>query len=228
MAAAHFSPALFRFLNDLKRNNDRAWFAENKDRYLSDLRDPALRFVVDFGPRLLEISPHFRADPRPNGGALYRIHRDIRFSKDKSPYKTAAGLHFPHAARRSAHTPGFYLHLEPRACFVGVGLWRPETAVLRRLREALVADPDAWQEAVGGRAFSRRYRMMDERLKRVPRGYDPEHPLAEALKLKSFTALVPLTQGQITSAGFLDEFAALCRDGAPLVRWVCRALEQPF
>jgi len=228
LSTAAFSPALFRFLRELKENNDREWFAANKERYLRDLRDPALEFVVGFGPRLLEISPHFRADPRPSGGALFRIHRDVRFSHDKSPYKTAAGLHFPHARHRSAHTPGFYLHLEPRGCFVGAGIWRPDTATLKRLRTALDADPAAWREAVGGRAFVRRFRLMDERLKRVPRGFAPDHPLADALRLKSFTALAPLTQAEVTGRDFPDLFAQRCGEAAPLVKWVCRALELPF
>ena len=153
MPDRHFTPALFAFLRDLKANNDREWFNENRERYLADLRDPCLRFIADFGAPLMAVSPHFRADPRPSGGSLFRIHRDIRFSKDKSPFKTAAGLHFRHENGRDAHTPGFYLHLEPGGCFMGVGLWRPDTATLRLVRERLVADPQAWEGAVGARAF---------------------------------------------------------------------------
>ena len=98
--AAHFKPALFRFMRDLQANNNREWFNENKHRYVSDLMDPALAFILDFGQHLDRISPHFRADPRPNGGSLFRIYRDVRFARDKSPYKTHVGLYFPRSAGR--------------------------------------------------------------------------------------------------------------------------------
>ena len=108
-----FRPELFAFLRDLKANNDRVWFARNKERYENDVRGPALDFVADFAPHLEKISPHFVADPRPSGGSLFRIHRDTRFSKDKSPYKPYVGMRFSHEAAKDAHAPGFYLHLAP-------------------------------------------------------------------------------------------------------------------
>jgi len=121
MASAHFSPALFGFLAELAANNERGWFEANRARYRAELRDPMLRFIEDFAPRLAAISPHFVADPRPNGGSLFRVHRDVRFARDKRPYKTNAGAHFRHAAARDAHAPGFYLHLEPGTVFAGGG-----------------------------------------------------------------------------------------------------------
>jgi len=89
---AIFSPAIFRFLADLSAHNERAWFQANKERYERDARQPALQFIVAFGPLLGLISPHFEADPRPAGGSLFRIHRDVRFSRDKSPYKEHIGI----------------------------------------------------------------------------------------------------------------------------------------
>ncbi len=228
MPTSHFQSDLFAFLRDLKENNDRAWFEENRDRYLASVRDPALRFIVDFGEHLARISPHFRADPRPTGGSMFRMHRDIRFARDKSPYKTAVGLHFRHAAGRDAHTPGFYLHLEPRASFVGVGLWHPDTPTLARLREAVVADPAAWRQAVGGKRFTTAFTVSGDELVRVPRGYDPNHPLADVLRLKDYTAFAPLSQKQVTGAAFLGEFAKLCADASPFMAWQCGALGIPF
>jgi uncharacterized protein (TIGR02453 family) len=228
MTQRHFSPALFRFLRELAAHNDRQWFKDNKDRYIREVQQPALDFVVDFGPHLLKISPFFRSDPRPHGGSLHRIYRDIRFSADKSPYKIWAGINFPHVAGKDVHTPGFYLHLQPGASFVGVGLWRPANPTLKLIRDAIVAAPEKWRQAVEGGEFAELYSLSDEALKRPPRGYDPEHPLVEAIKLKSFTALAPLTQKQITAPGFLDEFAALCRAGSPLVRFLCEAIGQDF
>ncbi|MEN8007296.1 MAG: DUF2461 domain-containing protein [Candidatus Krumholzibacteriota bacterium] len=227
-AADHFTPAVFKFMRELEANNNRDWFAANKDRYLSDLKEPALRFIVDFGAPLVKISPHFKADPRPNGGSLFRIYRDIRFSKDKRPYKDHTGLHFRHEAGKSAHTPGFYLHLQPGNCFVGVGLWRPDSPTLKLIRDALVADPGLWKKAVGGKKFRDDFQVSGDSLKRPPKGYDPEHPLIDILKMKDFTAYSSLTQKQVTSPGFLDEFARLCKAGGSLVKFLCEAIGQPY
>ncbi|MGD9548860.1 MAG: DUF2461 domain-containing protein [Candidatus Krumholzibacteriia bacterium] len=224
----HFTPALFAFLRDLAANNEREWFQDNRDRYLENVQQPALDFITDFGASLLRISPHFRADPRPNGGSLFRIHRDVRFSKDKSPYKTAVGIHFRHEAGKTAYTPGYYLHLEPGGCFVGVGLWHPDNPTLRRLRDRVAGDPDSWRKMAADREFSARFTISGESLKRPPRDVPAEHPLVEVLKLKDYTAFAPLTRRQVTSADFLAEFTELCRAGSPLVRWICGALEVPF
>ena len=116
MAAPYFTRELFRFLQDLAANNDRDWFQANRDRYEQHVRQPALRFIADFGPWVRAVSPHLVCDPRPSGGSLFRIHRDIRFSADKSPYKTHAAIQFRHEAGKDAHAPGLYLHLEPGGC----------------------------------------------------------------------------------------------------------------
>jgi len=153
MPQRHFTPALYKFMRDLAANNEREWFQANKDRYLADLRDPALRFIEDFGPHLMKISPAFRADPRPTGGSLFRIYRDVRFSRNKQPYKDHTGLHFRHVAGKDAHTPGFYLHLQPGSSFVGMGLWHPDNPTLKLIRDALVRDPGLWKKAVGNKRF---------------------------------------------------------------------------
>src|ERR1700675_3835442 len=92
--AAHFGPGLFRVLKEVRANNNRGWFQAHKERYESEVKEPMLRFIADFGERLRTISRNFDADPRPMGGSMFRIYRDTRFSKDKSPYKTAAAAHF--------------------------------------------------------------------------------------------------------------------------------------
>ena len=110
---AHFGREMFEFLADLALNNNREWFHANKARYESVVRGWLVTFVEDFGERLREVSPHMVADPRPTGGSIFRIYRDVRFAKDKSPYKTQAAVHFRHKAGKDAHAPGVYLHLEP-------------------------------------------------------------------------------------------------------------------
>jgi uncharacterized protein (TIGR02453 family) len=219
-----FRPELFRFLSDLKANNDREWFAANKDRYEEHVRGPALDFVADFAPRLEKISTHFVADPRPSGGSLFRIHRDTRFSKDKSPYKPYVGIQFRHELAKSAHTPGFYLHLQPGSVFVGVGIWHPDSPTLGRIREAIVDDPQAWRRATAGKTW----RLAGESLKRAPAGFDPEHPLIEDLKRKNVVAAVELTQKDACAPGFIARFGATCKETSPLVRFVCKALDLPY
>src|SRR5258708_18376241 len=150
MAASRssFSPALFDFLRELRANNDREWFQRNKERYESDVRAPALQFVTDVGPRLRTISKHVVADPRPVGGSMFRINRDIRFSTDKSPYKTAVGMSFGHDHGRDGPAPGYYLHLEPGESFAGGGVHMPDTATLNLVRAASVADTRGWTRHV--------------------------------------------------------------------------------
>ncbi len=111
---SYFSPAFFKFLRDLARNNNREWFAKNKPRYEKFVLKPSLRFIKDAGGKLKTISPYLVADPRPFGGSLFRIYRDIRFSKDKSPYKTNVAMEFWHKrGGKMGQTVGLYLHLGP-------------------------------------------------------------------------------------------------------------------
>ncbi len=112
--SAHFSPELFKFLKDLARNNNREWFAKNQPRYEKYLLESSIRFIKDAGLRLKSISPYLVADPKATGGSLFRIYRDIRFSKDKSPYKTNVAMNFWHKTwGKKVQTPGLYLHIAP-------------------------------------------------------------------------------------------------------------------
>ena len=228
MPATPFTPALFTFLAELAANNDREWFRANKPRYETDVRDPALRFIAGFAPRLAEISPHFRADPRANGGSLFRIYRDTRFSRDKRPYKTHTGIHFRHEAARDAHAPGFYLHLQPGQVFVGCGTWRPGGPALRGIREAIDEDPDAWRRASTDRRFRASFDFAGDSLVRAPRGFDPGHPLIVDLRRKDFIGVAYLSEDVVLSHDFMGVFTGLCRDAAPFQRWLCGALHVPF
>ena len=189
MTTQPITTALFDFLRDLRENNDREWFQANKGRYLAEVRDPMLDFIGAFAAPLAEISPHFVADPRPNGGSLFRIYRDTRFSRDKTPYKTNAGAHFRHAAGKDAHAPGFYLHLEPGMCFAGCGVWRPDGPTVTKIREAIDVEQHAWTRVTTARDFTETFELEGDSLKRPPRGYEADHPLVEDLKRKDFVAL---------------------------------------
>ncbi len=228
MTAQLITPALFDFLRELGANNERPWFEENKARYRAEVRDPMLDFIQAFAEPLAEISPHFRADPRANGGSLFRIYRDTRFSKDKTPYKTNVGAHFRHAAGKDAHAPGFYLHLEPDMCFAGCGVWHPDSPTLGRIRDAIVEKPEEWTRITTGAAFCRTFRLAGEALKRPPRGYDPEHPLIEDLKRKDFVVIADVEEAEAVRPDFLDRFAAIARAGADFTGFLCKAVGVPF
>jgi uncharacterized protein (TIGR02453 family) len=225
---AVFRPELFSFLRDLRANNDREWFAANRDRYEEQLLDPALAFIDAFAGPLAKISHNFRADARPSGGSLFRIYRDTRFSKDKSPYKTNVGIHFRHERAQDAYAPGWYLHIGPDEVFAGGGIWHPDTAGATRIREAIVADPKGWTRATRTGAFAKRLELGGDSLKRVPSWADPEHALADDLKRKDFFGGAKLSEDDVVAPTFVDEYAQLCRAGAPLMRFLCDALEVPF
>lgn len=213
-----FTPEVFEFLKDLKKHNDREWFQANKDRYSRVVRDPMLAFIAAFASRLEDISEHFVADPRPVGGSMFRIYRDTRFAKDKSPYKTHAAAHFPHRnSGEGAHAPGFYLHLEPGQCFAGAGLWRPDTPTLTKIRSAIVQQPKTWQAIRG------KLKIEGESLSRPPKGFDPAHPFIDDLKRKDFVTTVTFTDSQVCGPKFLTEFAAACKKMAPLVEFLTKA-----
>lgn len=222
--ASLITPRTFKFLRELAQHNDREWFAANKQRYLDEVRDPLLQFVAEFGGRLRTISRHMVADPSPVGGSLFRIHRDTRFSPDKRPYKTHAGMTFRHAAGRDVHGPVFYLHLEPGAVFMAAGMWHPQPDALAKIRDAIVADPRGWKSVREHRAFKIDAGHDGDQLKRVPRGYDPEHPFGDDLRRKSFTASTSFKQSDACAPAFPARLAKACQAKAPLMRFLTRAV----
>ncbi|MFZ0015611.1 MAG: TIGR02453 family protein [Acidimicrobiia bacterium] len=227
----YFTPATFEFLRELEENNDKTWWDDNRDRYIETIREPALDFIVDLGKRLESISPHFTADTRANGGSLMRPYRDVRFSRDKTPYKTNVGIQFRHERGKDVHAPGFYVHLQPSQNFAGVGLWSPETAVARQIRQAINDDPGGWLAAAHSKDFIDTWELGTDdgdRLKRIPRELDAGHPFPDDLRLKSFTAGTRLTQKSVTSARFIDELLGLFSTAKPYARFLCEAVAVPF
>jgi len=220
---SYFTPDLFKFLKDLKAHNNRTWFESNKARYEEDVKEPMLRFITDLGPRLKKISPQLRADPRPAGGSMFRIYRDVRFSRDKSPYKTNVGAHFSHVRGTDAHAPGLYLHLAPGQSFGGGGLWHPDADALKAVRDRIVARPAEWKGIKKPGA-----EIEGDALKRVPAGYDPEHVFAEDLKHKDFYIMEEWAERQVVARDFMDRFLDAARGAAPLMRFASKALGLPW
>jgi len=213
-------PTLFEFLLELKENNNRDWFAANKARYETVVRQPLLQFIADFAIRLPQISPKFVADNR----AMFRIQRDVRFSKDKSPYKTAAAVQFRHVVGKDVHAPGFYLHLEPGQIFAGGGIWQPDGKALSKIREAIITQPEAWIHASTNDGFRQVYTLGGESLKNPPRGFDPDHPLIADLKRKDFVVSAPLTVEAVCAPNFVDYYTELCQRAAPFIQFLTQAM----
>jgi len=222
-----FTPALFDFLAALRLQNDRDWFERNRERYLRDVRDPMLRFIEAIAPVLRKISPELVADPRPVGGSLFRIHRDTRFSADKTPYKTNVAAHFRHRAGRDVHGPGLYLSLGPDEVDVGGGIWHPEAAPLRRIRQAVVESPAAWKRATSTPAM-RQLEWWGESLKRTPRGFPADHPLDDVLRRRDFAAGLSLGPRDAVSPRFPERCAEVYRALSPSMAFLARAVDLPW
>lgn len=228
MGTRYFTPKLFHFLQDLAEHNDREWFKANQDEYERYIREPALEFINDFAVPLGKISPHFNADSRKVGGSLFRIQRDTRFGKDKTPYKSNTGMQFRHVMAKDVHSPGYYINLQPGECYVGLGLWRPETKVAYAIREKIAEDPAGWKKASRGKRFTDVLTIGGDSLTRPPKGFDPEHPLIEDLKRKDFIASAKITQKLVTSDHFMEDLADTFKRANPFMKFLCEAVGVNF
>jgi uncharacterized protein (TIGR02453 family) len=225
---SYFTADTFKFLRDLSRHNEREWFHAQKARYETAVRGPFLRLITDLAEPLAQISPQFRADPRPVGGSLFRIQRDTRFANDKAPYKTWAGARFFHARHKQVEAPLFYLQIAPGNCFVAAGLWRPEPETQRRIRDFLVDNPAAWKRAVHTPAFRKRFTMDGESLVRPPRGFDPAHELIDDIKRKDFVVSRAFDDAMALDPRLRHGVAQEFKRMAPMVDYLCAALDLEF
>jgi uncharacterized protein (TIGR02453 family) len=225
-----FGPEALRFLRRLERNNRREWFEQHRPIYEREIRDPMRALVEEMDVRLARLAPELVGDPKRS---VFRIHRDVRFSADKSPYKTNAACQFYHqdAGRGAGQDArgagaGLYFQLAEGDCFVAGGMWMPARPALDRIREAIAETPGALDRLVRAPAFRRRFQVLDAEavLKRMPRGYAADHPAADWLRYRSFTTTRPLSQREVQSRRLPEilarDFAAL----VPLVRWINGAL----
>ena len=222
-----FGDATMGFLAELKANNNRNWFKENKHRYEARVLEPALDFIEAMGPRLEKLSPHFLAIPSRQGGSLMRVYRDTRFHHG-APYKTNIGIQFRHELGKDVHAPGYYLHIETSGCFLAAGMWRPEPSALKRIRERIFDYPDAWQKVKASRTFKQAFEFGGTRLLRPPRGYSEDDPHIEDLKRKDFIAACNFPAANAASKGFVDEAADAFAKARPLMAFLCAAVEVPF
>ena len=225
----YFTDKTFRFLRGLARHNDRAWFSEHKADYEAHVREPFQRLIGDLQPVLHEVSAHFRAEPKGVGGSLFRIHRDTRFSGDKTPYKTWQGARLFHERHKQVPAPSYYLHLQPGQCFIAAGIWHPEPGALRRIRQFIVDNPSSWKQAAHAPAFRKRYDLEDgDLLTRPPRGFDPAFEFIDDLKHRNFVALRGIDDATITGPKLRQVIEADLKAMAPFMDYLCAALDLEF
>lgn len=225
-----FTIETFRFLDALALNNQRAWFEANKERYERDVREPALAFIRAMSAPLARITPHFVAEDKKVGGSLMRVHRDTRFASDKTPYKTNVGIQFRHVGGKDVHAPGFYVHVAPDGCFIGLGLWRPEAPVLQAIRQKIDREQARWKKLVDPKALAKAGLAMGDgdALKRVPKGYAPDHPLAAELRKTSYILHRDVTADEVMGPRFVALVARRFEAGADHMRFLCEAVGAPF
>ncbi|MEM7245155.1 MAG: DUF2461 domain-containing protein [Acidobacteriota bacterium] len=220
-----FPKDLLRFLKELEKNNDKAWFDENRKRYEEVYVEPALDLAAALSGPLQKMSPHLQAIPKKVGGSLMRIHRDVRFSKDKTPYNVWLSMRFLHDEGGKG-APGFYLRIDPKHLHLGVGIWHPDKPELDKIREHLQADPKAWVRLRDGKALRKAFPDMEgESLKRPPKGIDPDHPIIEDLKRKDFCFFGRRPSSVVTKDDFFKTLSADYRSAAKFLEHLCRGLD---
>ena len=212
-----FRSEAIQFLADLAANNDRAWFQPRKADYERLLKEPLEALCVVLGERFIASGLPLSSDP---ARSPFRIYRDVRFSKDKSPYKTNVGAAFRWTGEGDGRAGG-YFHLEPGEAFVGGGMWHPEKASLDAFRRTLDRDPGRIHAVIDDPAFVRTFgRINGERLTRVPQGYSKDHPEAELLKLKDMTFGQRLADKDVMSPRLPDVLVESFEVAVPMMRFL--------
>jgi len=224
MAGQYFTKATFDFLDNLQANNNRDWFNENKQRYEDLVRTPSLNFITDMAGELPLVSEHFLAIPKKIGGSLMRVYRDTRFGHDKTPYKTNIGIQFRHEAGKDVHAPGFYLHVERGNCFIGAGIWRPDSIALHKIREAIMEKGGLWQRVSSDKAFLKKFALQGESLKTAPRGIAKDHPMIEELRRKDFIAIANISGKDAKSKNLRGLVLEHFQLAGPVMEFLCKSL----
>ncbi|MEX1276639.1 MAG: DUF2461 domain-containing protein [Bacteroidota bacterium] len=217
-----FSKKTITFLKNLRKNNNRPWFEKHKEEFERDVKLPMQSMIVALQPHFHRFAPEVEVHPKRS---LFRIYRDIRFSKDKSPYKTHVAAHFVmRGEAKGTEGSGYYFHIEPGQVFVGVGIYMPQSDQLKKIRKALAGKPDQFLSIVQESSFRRMFGMLEgEKLRRVPQGYEPDHPMAEWLKFKQFFVSVEWPESKCYKAAFVKEVATVFEKAAPLVKFLTEA-----
>lgn len=215
-------PATLKFISSLSKNNNKPWFDEHRESYLSAKEDFE-EFVGLLLKDMARLEPAF-AEQRPKD-CVYRIFRDVRFSKDKTPYKSHFGAFFNKGGKK-AQNAGYYLHIEPGKCFAGGGLWMPEAPLLKAVRQEIDYNFDEFGKITGDKKFVKLFKTLHgEQLKTLPKGYAADNPAIEYLKMKSFIVDHQMDDKDITGKGFLKSCIDTFTTMKPLVDFLNRAID---
>ncbi len=219
-------PSTLKFLRDLKKNNNKPWFDAHRSDYESAKKDfeAFINQLIQSHAKKDSGLKHLSAKD-----CMFRIYRDTRFSKDKSPYKTNFGASINKNGRKAWNSAGYYCHLEPGNSFIGGGMYMPEPAVLSKMRQEIDYNFASFKKILANKKFKTVYGKLstddDLTLSRVPKGYEPDHPAAEFLKLKSYIAMAELKDADLTSKNLLKKATASFEALQPLVEFINQTVE---
>jgi uncharacterized protein (TIGR02453 family) len=215
---AQLHPKTFAFLNGIKKNNNKPWFEKNKPLY-EEIKHGMIGFMADL---IKEVSKFDRsvagADAKKS---VMRIYRDIRFSKDKSPYKTNIGAGISIDPKMGS-TAGYYVHLQPGSSFLGGGIWMPDAPMLSKIRQEIDYNFTGFKKIVESSSFKKTFGQLDqsEKLTRPPKNYSPENPAIHYLMLKSFTCGTAIADADVLSDKFLKKAIAVFKEMQPLIHFL--------
>ncbi len=219
------------FFRELVANNNRDWFAANKERYRQSVVYPMSDLIAALAPRLEALAPMYVADPRPHGGSMFRIYRDVRFSRDPRPYKEQVACQLRHQAGRDAHAPGYYIHIAPNEVRFGGGIYLPPAHALNQVRRSIDARLNAWRALKTDPEFREHFPdgIRGDSLKRAPKGFSPDHPEITDLRRKTFFVMHRLSDPElITRPDFPDHIEETFARATPFMRFLTNAVELPF
>ncbi|HKG05736.1 MAG TPA: DUF2461 domain-containing protein [Pedobacter sp.] len=212
------------FIKDVAKNNNREWFAENKESY-EIAREDILSFIDLLVPELAAVDKTFPAD-MPAKKCLMRIYRDVRFSKNKDPYKNNYGISF-RVKSTGIPMPEYYLHIQPGNCFLGVGFWMPEAEILKKIREEIDYNTSEFLNIIQAKSFSSLFKLSEEdKLKKAPKGYENDHPEIDLLKLKSYIAIYPLKDEEFLKPRIVDKLKTAFEAAYPFILFLRNAVAQ--
>jgi uncharacterized protein (TIGR02453 family) len=212
------------FIKDVAANNNREWFAENKERYEVAKAD-VLAFVDHLIPELAAVDPEFSVDTQSKK-CLLRIYRDVRFSKNKDPYKNNFGISFA-VKGKGVNEPGYYLHIEPGACFFAAGFWMPPAPELKKIREEIDYNASDFLDILNEKSFKDTFQLgQEDKLKKAPKGYETDHPQIELLKLKSFTVTFPIKDEEFLKPGIVNKLKNAFESVYPFILFLRKAVDQ--
>lgn len=212
-----------KFLTSLKKYNNRQWFEKHKADYEAYAKLPMQSLIVALQQHFMRFAPEFELHPQES---LFRIYRDIRFSKDKRPYKTHVAMHAVLRGKsKGVEGSGYYLHIEPGEVFLGGGIYMPDGDQVKKIRRAIAEQSKQFLQITQERQFNKLFGTLSgEKLQRVPTGFEQNHPMAEALRLKQFFVGVSWPESKCYSAKFVEKGAEVFEAATPLVKFLNRAM----